>query len=107
MEFSKIIERAKEVRALYTELEIKKYGKPWTASQIAQGFVGDVGDLMKLVMGKEGIRDVDNVDEKIKHEISDCLWSIIILADKFNIDLENSFINNMDLLEKRIKGDSK
>lgn len=107
MEFSKIIERAKEVRALYAELEIKKYGKPWTSSQIAQGFVGDVGDLMKLVMSKEGIRDIDNVNEKIKHEISDCLWSIIILADKFNVDLENSFINNMDLLEKRIKGDSK
>lgn len=107
MEFSKIIERAKEVRALYAELEIKKYGKSWTSSQIAQGFVGDVGDLMKLVMSKEGIRDIDNVNEKIKHEISDCLWSIIILADKFNVDLENSFINNMDLLEKRIKGDSK
>jgi len=107
MEFSKIVTRAKEVRALYTELEIKKYGKPWTPSQIAQGFVGDVGDLMKLVMSKEGIRDIDNVDEKLEHEISDCLWSILILADKFNINIEDSFISSMDLLEKRIKEDSK
>ena len=103
MDFSKIIERAKEVRELYRQLEIKKYGKEWTAGQIAQGFVGDVGDLIKLVMSKEGIRDVADSDEKLKHELSDCLWSILVLADKFNIDLEDSFIANMDLLEKRIK----
>lgn len=103
MEFSKIIDRAKEVRSFYSDLEVKKYGKEWTPSQIAQGFASDVGGLMKLVMGKEGIRSVDNVDEKLDHELSDCLWSILVLADKFNINLEESFISNMDILEKRIK----
>jgi len=106
MDFSKLAERAKEVRSLYSKLETKKYGKEWTSSQIAQGFVGDVGDLMKPVMGKEGVRDIENVDEKLKHELCDCLWSILILADKFNINLEESFISAMDLLEKRIKEDS-
>jgi len=105
MDFSKIIERAKEVRSLYSKLEVKKYGQEWTTAQIAQGFTGDVGDLMKLVMSKEGVRDIENSDEKIKHELSDCLWSIIILADKFGINLEESFISNMDLLEKKIKND--
>lgn len=105
MDFSKIIERAREVRTLYSELEVKKYGKKWTTGQIAQGFIGDVGDLMKLVMSKEGIRDAENIDEKLKHELSDCLWSIIVLADSFGIDLEESFISNMSLLEKRIKND--
>lgn len=105
MDFSKIIERAREVRTLYSELEVKNYGKEWTTGQIAQGFIGDVGDLMKLVMSKEGIRDAENIDEKLKHELSDCLWSIIVLADSFGIDLEESFISNMSLLEKRIKND--
>lgn len=105
MEFSKINERAKEVRGLYSEFEIKKYGKEWTPGQIAQGFVGDVGDLMKLVMSKEGIRDIENNEEKLKHELGDCLWSIMILADKFNVNLEEAFIKNMDQLEKRIKDD--
>jgi len=103
MDFSKIIERAMNVRSLYAELDVKKYGKEWTTSQIAQGFIGDVGDLMKLVMSKEGIRDIENSDEKMRHELSDCLWSIIVLANRFDIDLEKSFISNMSLLEKRIK----
>jgi len=105
MEFSKIIGRAKEVRSLYANLETKKYGKEWTPSQVAQGFVGDVGDLMKLVMSKEGVRDIENVDEKLKHELCDCLWSVLILADKFNINLEEEFPLKMDLLEERIKKD--
>jgi NTP pyrophosphatase (non-canonical NTP hydrolase) len=74
-----------------------------TAAQIAQGLVGDVGDLMKLIMSKEGIRYIENSDEKIKHELSDCLWSIIVLADKFDVNLEESFMLNMNSLEKRIK----
>jgi NTP pyrophosphatase (non-canonical NTP hydrolase) len=106
MDFSKIIEKAKEVRALYATLETKKYGKEWTPAQIAQGFVGDVGDLMKLVMSKEGVRDIENVDEKLKHELCDCLWCVVILADKYGINLEDSFISSMSLLEERIKKDS-
>lgn len=105
MEFSKIIEKAKEVKSLYGNLETKKYGQEWTTAQIAQGFVGDVGDLMKLVMSKEGVRDIENVDEKLKHELCDCLWSVLILADKFNVNLEEEFVSNMDLLEERIKKD--
>lgn len=103
MDFSIIVKRAKEVRSLYSKLEIKKYGKEWTVGQIAQGFTGDVGDLMKLVMSKEGFRDIENTDEKLKHELNDCLWNILVLADKFGINLEDSFISDMDLLEKRVK----
>ena len=106
MEFSKVLARAKEIRAMYAEFETKKNGKEWTTAQIAQGFAGDVGDLMKLVMAKDGLRDdVENLDEKLQHELSDCLWCVMILADKFNINLEDTFLDNMDLLEQRIKKD--
>jgi NTP pyrophosphatase (non-canonical NTP hydrolase) len=69
-----------------------------------EGFVGDVGDLMKIIMAKEGVREMDNIDEKLKHELSDCLWSVIVLADKYGVNLEESFMKTMDDLEKRIKG---
>ena len=61
MELNDLIQKAVEVREKYGELEMKKYGKKWTNAQIAQGFVGDIGDLMKLVMAKEGIRDIKNI----------------------------------------------
>ena len=106
MEFKEIIKRALEVRKKYAELEKKKYGKFWTREQIAQGFVGDVGDLMKLVMAKEGVREIDNVDEKLTHELSDCLWNILNLADQFGVDLEASFMKTMEELEKRIESEN-
>lgn len=102
MELSQIIKRAKEIRAKYEHLEVTKYGKPWTPTQIAQGFVGDVGDLMKIVMAKDGVRHLENVDEALSHELADCLWSILILSDKYNIDIEKAFNKTMDELDAKI-----
>jgi len=76
--------------------------KPWTTAQIMDGFVGDVGDLMKLVMAKQGLRKIDEVDKKIAHELADCLWSVVVLADKLGVDLEKEFFSTMDFLEEKI-----
>ena len=103
MQFEEVIKRAILVREEYQKLEIKKYGKQWTNTQVMQGFVGDVGDLMKLVMAKDGIRDTENIDDKLAHELSDCLWSILVLFNRYGIDAEKEFLNSMDALEERIK----
>ncbi len=103
MEFEKIVDRAMEVRRKYAKLEEKKYGKQWKAPELMQGFMGDVGDLAKLVTAKEGLRDIENVDEKIEHELADCLWSVITLANEYNINIEKAFLNTMDELDIRIK----
>lgn len=102
MDFKQIIQRALEVREKYAVLEKKKYGKEWTKEQIVQGFIGDVGDLTKLVMAKEGIRQIENVDEKLAHELTDCFWSLLVIANKYNINLEETFVKVMSDLEKRI-----
>lgn len=102
MDIKKLSERALEVRAKYSELEKEKYGREWTRAEIMQGFVGDVGDLMKLIMAKEGIRIKDGVDEKIGHELADCLWCILVLAKKYNVDIENVFLKTMNDLDTKI-----
>ncbi len=102
MDFKQLQNRAIEIRQKYSELEKKKYGKEWTKEQIVQGFVGDVGDLVKLVMSKEGVRDIENVDKKLAHELSDCLWSILVIANKYGVDMEKSFLETMDELEDKI-----
>jgi len=107
MEFRQIIERAKEVRKRYAELESKKYGKNWTRENHVQGLVGDVGDLMKLVMAKQGIRKIEDVDDKLKHELADCLWSILVIANEYNVDIEKTFLETMDELEKNISLEEK
>lgn len=106
MELKELTKRAIEVREKYSDLEMKKYGKKWTNAHVAEGFVGDVGDLMKIIMAKEGIREIENVNEKLKHELSDCLYSIFVLSNNYGIDLERVFLEEMDELDKRIsKGD--
>lgn len=103
MELKRLSERAMKIRNSWEKLEKKRYGKSWTVAQVMEGFVVDVGELMELVMAKEGIRNVDNVDEKLSHELSDCLWSVLVLAEKFGIDIEKEFLDTMDNLEKRIE----
>jgi NTP pyrophosphatase (non-canonical NTP hydrolase) len=102
MEFKEISKRAIEIRKLYHKLEEEKYGRSWTREEIMEGFVGDVGDLIKLTMAKSGVREIENVDEKLAHELADCLWCVLVLSNKYNVDLEKEFMNTMDELENRI-----
>lgn len=107
MDIKKIISKAKLIRKKYSEFEKKKYNRSWNNIEIMQGFVGDVGDLSKLIMAKEGARKTNNVDEKLAHEFADCLFSIIILADIYGIDIEKAFFKTMNELEKKLKRESK
>ena len=102
MQFTQLIERATQIRHKYAQLEERSYGRSWTREEIALGFVGDVGDLAKLVVASEGVRNIPNVKEKLAHELADCLWSIIILAQLHDVDLEAAFGQTMDQLEEHI-----
>jgi NTP pyrophosphatase (non-canonical NTP hydrolase) len=102
MNFQELIEQSRAIRIKYAELERNKYGREWTGEELTLGFVGDVGDLVKLVQAKEGIRDTEDIDEALAHELSDCLWSIIVLADKYNVDLEKAFAKTMVELDSRL-----
>ncbi len=101
MDFEDLFQRATEVRAKYDELNTSR-GVNWNEQNLMSGFVGDVGDLSKIIMAKHGLRTMDNIDEKLAHELADCLWSVLVLADKYKIDLAAEFMRNMDQLEKRI-----
>jgi NTP pyrophosphatase (non-canonical NTP hydrolase) len=78
-------------------------GRPnWTASDYMAGFVGDVGELSQLVMAKANLRPMDNVDDRLAHELADCLWSLLILSDQLGVDLEASFTKTMTELDTRL-----
>jgi len=107
MELSQLTERAMQIRQGFAEYEKRRTGRVWTREEIMQGFVVDVGDLMKLVMAKSGARRVDDVDRKLAHELSDCLWSVLVLARLYDIDLEKEFRRTMDELERGTAEDAK
>ncbi|MDP3771865.1 MAG: MazG nucleotide pyrophosphohydrolase domain-containing protein [bacterium] len=101
MEFHEIKKRALEIRDRYAALTARAGDKPWGAVEHMQGFVGDVGDLAKLVMAHGGFRTYPDLKEKLGHELADCLWSVVVLADELGIDMENAFEKTMDELEVR------
>jgi NTP pyrophosphatase (non-canonical NTP hydrolase) len=102
MEFQNIIDRALTVRNYYKEKEKQLYGSAWTREDITLGFVGDVGDLAKLILAENGKRTITDSKPKLEHELADCLWSIIVLSRLHDVDLETSFLKTMDDLENYV-----
>ena len=98
MDIKEFIQKAREIQAQYRAVN----KKPWGVAEYMQGFVGDVGSLAKLIMAKNGFREIEGVNAKLAHELSDCLWSILIIADELGIDLEKEFMKNMNALKERI-----
>lgn len=107
MDFKALSERAAAIRAQYQDYEQARYGRAWTDEEIALGFVGDVGDLMKLIQAKNGIRAIPDADQKLAHELADCLWAVMTLADAYGVDLERAFVDTMDALERHLKQQTK
>jgi NTP pyrophosphatase (non-canonical NTP hydrolase) len=102
MELAELARRALEIRARYAAQETARTGRPWSRAELAQGFVGDVGDLMKLLLAKDGRRTIADLDAQLAHELADCLWSILVLAQACDVDLEKAFLRTMSELEARL-----
>jgi NTP pyrophosphatase (non-canonical NTP hydrolase) len=102
MEFSAVTQRARTIRGKLAAYEIRTYGREWTTEELALGLMKDVGDLALLVQASEGVRQVANLHTALGHELSDCLWSVITLADRLGIDLQAAFTQTMDELDKQL-----
>lgn len=99
-----LIAKAAQVRDHYRELQETDGQKEWDVSDYMAGFTGDVGKLSKLIMAKQGLRrGPDNLDQALAHELADCLWSILVIADELKIDIESEFEKTIDELNIRIE----
>lgn len=105
MKYGELEESALKLNELYEELEIRLYGRVWTTEELALGFVGDIGDLAKLIQANAGVRKIDDFRAKLGHELSDCLWSIIVLANKCGIDLEAEYSKNTGELIEHVSNE--
>jgi NTP pyrophosphatase (non-canonical NTP hydrolase) len=104
MTYQELLDAAMRVREKYNQLNARDNRAAWDGDKLMAGFVGDVGDLSKIVMAKNGYRDMDDVDAKLRHELADCLWSVLVLAKYYDIDLETQFMTSMKELEVRVDG---
>lgn len=93
--FGDLQESARAIRTRYAAYETRQYGRSWTPEEILLGFVGDVGDLAKLTQAAAGVRGSAEVGDKLAHELADCLWSVLTLADCYQVDLESAVGSTM------------
>lgn len=79
------------------------------------GLMGEVGELSDVIK-KEAIYDdmskfVEkygmSVDEKIADEIGDCLWQLVLVACKYDLNIEDVINKNVEKLNSRHKGFNK
>ncbi len=100
-----LTEQAEAIRLKYEDVDAKNGRAPWGIRDYAMGFVGDVGKLQKLIMAKENLREltgIDDIDAALSHELADCLWSTLVLAAHYKLDLEKEFAKTMDVISGRI-----
>lgn len=93
----KVLEqRALEIRRRYDELNKRESGVSWDAQKLANGFKKNVEDLIAIVSKK-------NIDrKKLEHELSDCLWSVLVISRKLDVDIERAFWATMAELDIRL-----
>ena len=102
MDFQKIVHRALDLRRQYEIKETDLYGSPYTNLDIAQGFAGDVNNLVKLIRAERGELQILNSRDKLEAQLAHCLWSVVVLAQIHNVNLETAFMEAMDRLETHL-----
>lgn len=94
------------VHALYDRLNLRDRGRTWSREEFMLGFAGDIGDLAKLVMVAEGARSIptgSDAHAALEHELADCLWSVLVLANLYDVDLERAFTKTVGELAAGIR----
>jgi NTP pyrophosphatase (non-canonical NTP hydrolase) len=105
MDFHELQALACQVRARYDAPERQRFGRGWNHEELMLGVVGDVGDLSKLVQGMAGVRPHADLDAAMAHELADCLWPVLVLADGYNVDLQTAFIDTMATITESLTTD--
>lgn len=103
MDLGQLQTRAIQIHDLYDELNRRERGRVWSRDEFMLGFIGDVGDLAKLIMAQEGARDMPGGRAALEHELADCLWSVLILAYRYDVELGNAFHRTMSELDAAIR----
>ncbi len=103
MELETATEQALRVRRLYHQLEERLEGSAWSAKDDMLGFVNDVGTVSRLVMAAEGrwVPEGDVADQTAG-KLAECLWWVLVLADRLGVDIDDAYRSTMDRIEAQL-----
>lgn len=105
MEFSDILAKSAEIRQLYHKLECEYHGSKWSIEEDALAFLTDAGLVGRYTMSMEKRWPADDTNEMLRHKLSECIWWLAVLADRMNIDLEESLKEFLETTYDNVKTD--
>ncbi|TGE34731.1 MazG-like protein [Desulfosporosinus fructosivorans] len=103
MNFNEVVERSVQIRKQYHQLERQYHEKEWTVEEDALAFLTDAGLVGRLTMSQQERwpKGGDTLSE-LEHKLSECLWWVIVLAKRMNIDISESLDEFLSKLEKQL-----
>lgn len=101
--FKEIIERSKNIRESYHQLERQHHGSEWTVEEDALAFLTDAGLVGRHTMSKQERWPANNTETELEHKLGECIWWLTILADRMNINIEEATDNFLTKTEKLLK----
>lgn len=101
--FSEAIERSVEIRKLYHNLELMYHKKEWTVEEDALAFLTDAGLVGRLTMSHQGRWPMNGeTKSELEHKLGECIWWIIILAERMNIDISEALDKFLSKTEEHL-----
>lgn len=102
-DFDALIERSVQIREQYHQLELKYHELEWTVSEDALAFLSDAGLIGRLVMAQQQRwpKAGDTLTE-LEHKLGECLWWLIVLAKRMDIDVHEALDGFLSDVEKQL-----
>lgn len=92
MTLEKLKNDSMEIRKLYHQLEEKYHTTKWSIEEDALAFLTDAGIVGRLTMSNQG-RWPSNNEEELQSKIGECVWWLVVLAERMNLDFETCVKN--------------
>ena len=103
LNFSDATKRAMGIRALYHKLEVQHHKTAWSTEEDMLDFSSDVGALARLLMASEGRWGLEgDVQAELKDKAAECLWWLLVVSDRLNVDLAEAFESFMGKVEEKL-----
>jgi hypothetical protein len=105
MNFSEAIERSVQLRKLYHRLERQYHENEWTVEEDALAFLTDAALVGRLTMSQQGRwpTNGETTASELEHKLGECLWWLIVLAERMNMDSSDALENFLSKTEKKLK----
>jgi hypothetical protein len=98
------VARSHKIRAIYHQLELKHHGSKWTIEEDALAFLTDAGLVGRLAMAQQGRWPLgkDSAHD-LEQKIGECIWWLIALAERMEIDAEEALDSFLANTERQLK----